>query len=104
MYIRKSEHMLYFRWKKSEQQFFLFLANFDHFGENESNFEEFSEFSLFSTVFTLLLQNFFSTFTKFWLFFSSFTKNGQNQQKILSQPYDFFIFESRNIHSRVESV
>ena len=36
--------------------------------------------------------------------FSTSIKNGQNQQKIFSQPYDFFVFESRNVHSRAESV
>ena len=63
-YIRKSEHMLYFRWKKKWTTIFLFLANFVHFGGNESNFEEFSEFQLFLIKFTLLLQNFFSKFPK----------------------------------------
>ena len=37
-YIRKSEHMLYFRWKKKWTKFFWFLANFVHFGENEPKF------------------------------------------------------------------
>ena len=50
--------------KKKWTTIFLFLANFVHFGGNESNFEEFSEFHLFLIKFTLLLQNFFSKFPK----------------------------------------
>ena len=47
-----------------------------------------------SPIFAIFNQNFLFKFTEFWLFFSSFIKNGQNQQKILCQPYDFFLFLS----------
>ena len=51
--------------------------------------------------------NFFSIFNFFFVIFQlfwNFIQNGQNQQKILTQPYEFFVFESRNLHSRAESV
>ena len=100
-YIRKSEHMLYFRWKKSEQQFFWIFSQFWSFGGNESNFEEFSEFHLFLIKFTLLLQNFFSKFPKKS---SLLPKMAKINKKSLVNPMIFLVFESRNIHSRAESV
>ena len=43
-YIRKSEHMLYFRWKKVNNNFCWFLANFVHLEKMSQILAEFSDF------------------------------------------------------------
>ena len=86
--------------KKVNNNFFGFLANFDHLEKMSQISKNLVNFSCFWSN----LHYYYKTFFKISQKIITFTKNGENQQKVLSQPYDFLIFESQNVHSRAESV
>jgi len=79
----KNEHICYIFDEKKVNNNFLFLANFDHFGGNESNFEEFSEFQLFFyQIYTITTKLFFKIFQKI----IAFTKKWQKWRKSKKNP------------------
>ena len=93
--------------KKSEHQFQNFWQILTRFEEISEILAKLSKFSLFLTIFEFKNELFFyfqAFFSSFLNFFQILSKMAKINKKSLLNPMNFLFFESRNLHSRAESV
>ena len=88
-YIRKSEHPLYFRWKKKWTPIPKFLANFDPFWGNLWIFSKIKQiFTIFNSFWSIkwtffLFSTFFRHFSTFLKFYPKWPKSTKNPYSTL---------------------
>ena len=91
-YIRKSEHPLYFRWKKKWTPIPKFLANFDPFWGNLWIFSKIKQiFTIFNSFWSIKWTFFsiFNLFSSFFNFFEILSKMAKINKKSLLNPMNF---------------